>query len=163
MAETKIKYAAAATITITLASLVTDASLVAGREATAIDNSSNLYDDAIVGGKVTTGTTPTAGQIEIWAIGSYDGTSYAGGATGSDATLTPQGSSKAALRLLVVLPTTSTSNQLYTWGGISLAAAFGGTLPQKWSLFVVHNTAVNLNATGGNHEAKYTGVTYTVT
>src|SRR3954467_12151829 len=109
------------THTITLASLASDAALVAGREGTAIDN--NATDDAIdsiVGGKVTTGTSPTASkQIEIWLAGSYDGTSYSGGATGSDANLSPQ--AKSLLKLLTIIPTNSTSNQLYTWGPFSVA------------------------------------------
>lgn len=148
------------THTITLASLASDTNLVAGREGTAIDN--NATDDAIdavVGGKVTTGTSPTASrQIEVWAYGSYDGTSYSGGASGSDANLTPQ--EKTLLRLLTVIPTVNTSNKTYTWGPFSVAQAFGGTMPRKWGIFVVHNTGVALNATGGNHEVKHTPVKY---
>jgi len=151
---------AAVTHTVTLASLASDTNLVAGREGTAIDN--NATDDAIdamIGGKVTTGTSPTASrQIEIWLYGSYDGTSYSGGATGSDANLTPQ--AKTLLTLLTVIPTTSTSNQLYTWGPFSVAAAFGGTMPRKWGVFIVHNTGVNLNSTAGNHEVRHTPVKY---
>lgn len=147
---------------MTLASLASDSSLVAGRESTSVDNTSDLAVDAIVGGKVTTGTTPTTNkQIEVWAIGSYDGTSYSGGATGSDANLTPQ--AKTLFALLTIIPTTGTSNQLYTWGPFSVARAFGGTMPKKWGIYIVHNTAVNLNATGGNHEVKYTPVKYSST
>lgn len=150
-----------ASITMTIASLASDTNLVAGRASTAVDNSSVDAIDFMVGGKVTTGTSPTASrQIEIWLYGSYDGTSYAGGATGTDANLTPQASSKAALRLLTILPTSSTSNQLYTWGPFSVAQAFGGIVPYKWGVYIVHNTGVALNSTGGNHEVKYTSVKY---
>lgn len=152
-------YGTPAALTMTLASLASDTNLVAGRASTAIDNSSVDAIDCIVGGKVTTGTTPTASrQIEVWAYGSYDGTSYSGGATGSDANLTPQ--AKSLLTLLTVIPTTSTSDQLYTWGPFSIAAAFGGTMPYEWGIYIVHNTGVNLNATAGNHEVKYTPVKY---
>jgi hypothetical protein len=146
------------THTITLASL--GSSATAGREGTAIDN--NSTDDAIdamVGGKVTTGTSPTASkQIEVWLAGSYDGTSFSGGATGSDAALTPQ--AEGLLKLLTIIPTSSTSNQLYTWGPFSVAAAFGGAMPRKWSVFIRHNTGVALNATGGNHEVKHTPIKF---
>jgi hypothetical protein len=153
-------YGTSTAIAITLASLASDSNLVTGRESNSVDNTSDLAIDSLVGGKVTTGTSPTASkQIEVWAIGSYDGTSYDGGATGSDANLTPQ--QKTLLRLLTVIPTSSTSNQLYTWGPFSVAQGFGGTMPKKWSIFIVHNTGVNLNATGGNHEIKYTPVKYT--
>lgn len=152
-------YGTPAALTVTLASLASDTNLVAGRASTSIDNSSVDAIDCIVGGKVTTGTSPTASrQIEVWAYGSYDGTSYSGGATGSDANLTPQ--AKTLLRLLTVIPTTSTSDQAYTWGPFSVATAFGGTMPYKWGIYVVHNTGVALNATGGNHEVKYTSVKY---
>ena len=146
------------THTITLASLATSSTLVAGREGTAIDNGTDDALDAMVGGFVTTGTGPTAGQIEIWVYGSYDGTSYSGGATGSDAALTPQ--TKTLLRLLTVIPTTTTANQKYTWGPFSVAAAFGGTMPRKWGCWVTHSTVAALNSTGSNHEIKHTPVRY---
>jgi len=152
-------YGTPAALTMTLASLSSDTNLVAGRESTAIDNSTVDAIDAIVGGKVTTGTSPTANrQIEVWVYGSYDGTSYSGGATGSDANLTPQ--AKSLMRLLTVIPTSSTSDQTYTWGPFSVAQAFGGAMPLEWGVYVVHNTGVNLNSTGGNHEVKYTSVKY---
>jgi hypothetical protein len=152
-------YAATTTHTITLASLASDTNLVAGREGTAIDNSSEDAIDAILGGKITTGTTPTtARQIEIWISGSYDGTTYAGGATGSDANLTP--SEKTLMRLGCVIPTVATSDKAYQFIIGSVAAMFGGVLPKKYSVFVVHNTGVNLNSTGGNHEIKHTPVKF---
>lgn len=153
-----ILHGAATTDTITLASLASDTNLVAGREGTAVSHE-DAEIDSVVGGKVMTGTSPTASrQIEIWAAGSYDGTSFSGAATGSDANLTPQ--EKTLLKLLTIIPTSATSNQAYTWGPFSLAQAFGGTLPRKTSIFIVHNTGVNLNATGGNHEVKRTPVNY---
>lgn len=153
-------YGGAGTLTITLASLATDANLLAGRASTAIDNSSDAAVDSLVGGKVTTGTTPTtAKQIEVWAYGSYDGTTYSGGVTGTDANIT-FASEKTLLKLLTVIPTDATSDHTYEWGPFSLAQAFGGTMPKKWGIYVVHNTAVNLNSTGGNHEVKYTPVKY---
>ena len=152
-------YSAVTTHTITLASLASDSNLLAGQQGTAIDNTSELADDSMVGGKVTTGTSPTATkQIEIWAFGSYDGTSYSAGAGASNAGFTPV--TKTLMALLQVIPTTSTSNQLYVWGPFSVARAFGGTMPKNWGIYVVHNTGVNLNATAGNHEVKHTPVKY---
>lgn len=148
------------THTLTAASLATDANLVAGREGTAIDN--NATDDAIdacLGGKLTTGTTPTASkQIEIWVYGSHDGTLYAGNATGSDANLTP--SAKSLMRLAQIIPTDNTSNKTYNFCIGSVAALFGGVMPRKWGVFIVHNTGANLHATAGNHEIKHTPVKY---
>lgn len=152
-------YGTPTAATITIASLASDTSLVAGRESTAVDQSSTLDAiDVIVGGKITTGTSPTASrQIEIWAYACYDGTEFTGSATGSDANLTPD--AKSSMRLLEVIPTDGTSNKAYKWGGISLFQAFGN-LPVKFGFFVVHNTGVALHATGGNHELYYTTIKY---
>ena len=140
MTTATIVHEAAAADTITLASLASDTNLAAGCEG-------------------TTGILPTAArQIEIWAYGSYDGTTYSGGAIGSDANLTP--SEKTLMKLLTIIPTVNTSDKAYQWGPFSLAAAFGGTLPRKTGIFIVHNTGVNLNSTGGNHEVKRTPVKY---
>lgn len=146
--------------TISLHGLATSSTLATGREGTAVDHTVGKEIDSLVGGKVTVGTTPTANtQIQIWAFGSYDGTSYSGGATGIDAALTPQ--STELLRLVTVIPNVgTTSNQQYNWGPFSLAQIFGGTLPRKTGIFVTHNTGVNLNATPANHEVKRTPVSY---
>lgn len=153
-------YQAAVTHTITLASLASDTALVAGREGTAIDQSgTDDAVDSVVGGFVTTGTGPTASrQIEVWLYGSYDGTTYSGGATGSNANLTPQ--EKTLLKLLTIIPTVNTSDKQYNWGPFSVAQAFGGTMPPKWGVYIVHNTGVNFNATGGNQQVKHTPVKY---
>ncbi|MBP8295225.1 MAG: hypothetical protein KAX84_03895 [Burkholderiales bacterium] len=163
MATIRPVYGSPVTHTCTLASLASDTNLIAGRQGTAIDNSAATLIDALVGGKVTTGTSPTAGRvIEIWAFGSYDGTTYSAGAGASDANFSPTGE-KAQMRLLAVIDTDGTSNHAYEWGPISVAAAFGGIMPAEWGVFAVHNTGVNLNSTGGNHEIKHTPVTIDAT
>jgi hypothetical protein len=152
-------YGTATAMTMTLASLASDTNLVAGRASTAANNVTDDAIDCLVCGKVTTGTSPTADrQIEVWAYGSCDGSLYSGGATGTDANLTPQ--AKSLLRLLTVIPTSNVSNQQYNWGPISIAQAFGGVVPRNWGVFIVHNTGVALNATGTNHEVKYTPIKF---
>lgn len=161
MAVTTPTYGAAVTLTITLASLASDTNLIAGRQSTIVDISSSTIMDAQIGGKITTGTTPTtARQIELWAFGSYDGTTYGAGAGATDANFSPTGE-KTLMRLLAVIDTDATSNHIYEFGPVSLAEAFGGLPPRKFGVFVVHNTGVALHATGGNHEIKYTPVTLT--
>lgn len=157
MITASIQHDSPTTDTITLGALASDTNLVAGRAGTAVSHEDTEVD-SIVGGKVKLGTGPTASrQIEIWAYGSYDGTSFSGGATGTDANLTPQ--EKSLLKLLTIIPTANVTDQVYTWGPFSMANAFGGTLPIKTGIFVVHNTGVNLNAAG--HEVKRTPVHYT--
>lgn len=155
-------------ITITLASLATTtADPPVGREATAIDNSSNLYEDALLFGQITTGTSPTASkQIVVCVAGiGYDGTTlyYPGGITGSDAGLTPTFAGvigpPGLIVPIAVIPTNSTSNVGYKFGPLSVANALGlRTLPRKWTVFLYHNTGVNLHATSGNHYIYYQGL-----
>lgn len=152
-------YGTTTAMTITLASLASDTSLVAGRQSTVAANGTDDAIDALVGGKITTGTTPTASrQIEVWLFGSYDDSEYSGGAGASDAALTPD--AKSLLKLLTIIPTVNTSDKAYRWGPFSVAQAFGGVMPENWGVYIVHNTGVNLNSTAGNHEVYYTPVKY---
>ena len=93
----------------------------------------------------------------MWAFGSWDGATYSAGAGASDGGFTPTGE-KTLMRLLQIIPTDATSNHTYEFGPCSIALAFGGFVPRKWGVFVVHNTGVNLNATGSNHEIKHTPI-----
>ena len=160
MAVSSIQYGTPTAITMTLAALASDANLVAGRASAAVDNTTELAVDYVLGGKITLGTTPVVSrQIEIWLYGRYDGVEYSGGATGSDANLTPD--DKTCLELVKIIPTIATSNKTYHWGVRSVAACFGGIIPDKWGVYIVHNTNVALNATGTNHEVFATPVHFT--
>jgi hypothetical protein len=163
LAITTIQYNTSTAVTITLASLASSAT--AGQESAAVDNTTNKYVDYMAGGKVTVGTTPTVNtQIEIWVAGSYDGTTYAGGATGSNAALTPTQQAKTYFRLGAVLPVTAaTSNITHAFHIGSIANLFGGVCPIKFSFFVIHNTVAALHATAGNHEIKVQGIQYVST
>lgn len=155
------QYAASANFTCTLTGLGTSATKVAGRESTAIDNSSNEYLDVLVGGKLTVGTSPTGGSIDIYAYGSYDDTpDYPVNITGSDAaaTMASENQRNAAVRLLASIQSDTTSDRTYSFGPLSLAQAFGGELPKFYGLWVTHNTGVNLNATATNFQLSYTPV-----
>jgi hypothetical protein len=160
MATATPVYGTPTAMTITIASLASDTTLVAGRASTALDQKDTLDAiDVLVGGKITTGTSPTAArQIEVWAFASYDDTEFSGSATGSDANLTPD--EKTTMRLLQVIPTVNTTNKTYKFGPFSIANAFGGTVPVQFGIYVVHNTGVVLHATGSNHEIVYTTVKY---
>lgn len=164
MSDLKLKYTTPAEITITLASLATSTTRVFGRESTAIDNGTTLFVDALVSGKITTGTTPTVNkQIDVWVYAAHDETpTYADvlDGTDSDETLTSAEVRNVALRLALSIVVTSTSNIVYWVAPFSVAALYGGVLPRRWGLFITHDTAVNLNSTGSNHEFKYAGCHY---
>ena len=76
MSDIKTAYGASVQLTMTsLASLPSDGIGVSGATSTAVNNTSTQYLDALVGGKITLGTSPTNGrQIEIWAYGNVDDT-----------------------------------------------------------------------------------------
>lgn len=158
-----------ATVTVTYATPValtwTPASLASGSYdgSASVTNTSNKYVDAMIGGFITTGTSPTVNKIiEIYAYASWDGgTTFTAGMSGSDGG-TPGTNEESQLILLTAIPTDATSDHKYEWGPVSIASAFGGTMPEDWGLVVYHDTAVNLNSTAGNQEAKYTGIKFDV-
>ena len=166
MASIKTAYGSSSDLTITLASLATDANLLAGRESTAVNNTSDLYLDFLLSGKITTGTSPTASkEIRIYVYGSYDDTpAYPDVFDGTDSaeTVTSSDIRDAGLKLAAITSTSSTSDRTYWFAPVSVASLFGGTLPKYWGVFVTHNTGVNLNATGSNHDLTITPVYNTV-
>ena len=171
MATITPSYAAKATITcdVHTTPLASSSTFVIGRESTEVDNSTNKYDDALVEGKLTVGTTPTANtEIQVWVYASFH-TAMATNAvdvldgTNSDETMNSAGVRGSAMRLGAVIDVDSnTSNRTYWFAPFSVAQLFGGHMPKFWGLFITHNTGVALNSTGSNHELSFTGVKYDV-
>jgi len=158
MATVSTQYYTKQSITITLASL-TDGSY---RQSLAVDNSSDKYVDAVLGGSIRTGgTAPTAGgTIEVYAYGSWDGgTTYTAGCSGTDLAYTANGE-EGLLRLVETIVVDTDINTDYVFGPVSMASVFGGILPVQWGLVIVNNcgTSASLNASG--HLIEYQGVKY---
>lgn len=157
MADIKRAYGGAnQDLAVTLASLAS--SSTAGRECTAVDNTANLYTDALVQVWVKTGTGTIAADkaLYVYAYATADGAShYTGGCTGTDAAHTM--TDPPVLPLLGVIPLLATSTT-YGGGPWSVAQAFGGVLPAKWGVVLRNYCGVALTATEGDHDAKYQGV-----
>jgi len=154
MATTTVNHSTVQTVTITLASLA-DA---AYRQSLVVDNDTNGYLDAQIGGSIQTGTTPTVDtNIEIYAYASYDGTNYTAGASGTNAGYTADGE-EGLLKLLEVITVDTTTDQDYIWGPVSVAQVFGGILPIKWGIVIKNSTGVALNSTGTNNEVQFIGI-----
>ncbi len=154
------RYGATSTITNAVASLASDTNLLAGYESVVIDNTTDGFEDIILSGKRTTGTSPTASrQIEIWAV-AWDSNAWPDvfDGTSSAETITSADIKNALCKAVAVLPTNNTSDRTYSFTGVSMKTVFGGVLPSQYVLFVVHNTGVALNATTGNHELRYQGI-----
>ena len=152
MASIKNEFNTSAAMTITLASLA-DSS---GRGATAIDNTTNKFISADVRVKIKTGATGVSatGYVAVYLVRSEDGSSYDDGFAGADAALTPVNAT-----FLGIL--TANANAT-TYNGVFDLAQLGITLPKKWSIAIVNKTGVALDATGANHEVKYTEKYFTV-
>jgi len=159
-------------LTLTLASLATSSTLVAGRNSAIVSNVTNKYLDYLVSGQITVGTTPTVNtKILVYAyapIKVVSGTftypiATATALTESDAAATFEANQLYQLRLAAAINVIATSDRAYPILPFSIAQLFGGSVPLKWGLFVTHNTAVNLNATAGNHWLHWQGITRTIT
>lgn len=156
MSDIKTKYGTSnQAITITLNALADDGY----RASTAIDNSSNLFLDALVQLKVNVTAGAPAGDKNclIYAFGTVDGgTTYSGGATGSDAAY-----GGAAGQLIDNCPplgivTLDAQNETFESDVFSIASAFGGVMPDHWGIIVMNQSGQALAAVGNS--AFYQGV-----
>lgn len=141
-------------ITITLASLANNSA----QASTAIDNTSNLFVDALVFVSVKSGgsSTSASGSVQVYAYGTADGgTNYTEGATGSNAGITL--TSPTNLRLIGSLNVVANATT-YKAGPFSVAAAFGGVLPDHWGIVILNSSGGTLDSTEGNHLKVYQGV-----
>lgn len=147
--KTSYPSSSSVALTLTLASLATDSSLLAGRASTAVDNTTNVDLDHSVSGIITVGTTPTASTyIEVWAYASYQTASgtptYPDSITGTDAnkTMTSLGIKYSAMRPIAsMLVDSTTSNRAYPFAPVSIANTFGA-MPKFWGIFVDRKSVV---------------------
>ena len=165
MATITQTFGSATAFTITNANLSTSAT--AGWQSNAIDNSSNLYDDALVMTDFAAVNTAPANSkaIFFYAFGIVDGSgalyTNTGAAQpgGSEGTLTFPDitANPIPAPLLGVLPY-PTQNNILRGGPWSVARCFGGILPVKWAIGMVNHSGMTLNVTS----IKYIEVKYTV-
>lgn len=156
----KIAYGTSTAITCTVASLASSAT--AGRGSAAVDNSSNLFDDALVTCAFKTSSSALANDktVYVYVYGSEDGTIYSGStaeAEGTDAAVTLDAPTNLRGPIPIACPAVSQTYRAV----FSIAQFFGGVLPKKWGLVVQNYTGQALDSTGGNHTMQYTGITYT--
>lgn len=155
MAEIKTKYAPATPdIVITLASLANNDK----RESTALDNGTNLYLDAHVQLKVKTAASGSdaTDHVKVFAYGTADVSTvgYSGDATGSDAVYAGNINNVTLIGIIH----TPAANSSYASDVMSIAAAFGGSMPRKWGIIVENKTGAALDGTEANFEKKINGI-----
>lgn len=154
-ATLKPSYGSKTSITITLNGLTNSSS----RSSAAVDNSSNLFVDALVQIKVKTNASGTSGTgtVNIYVYASADGgTSYPDGC-GTDTGI----SSVADLRFLGQVNTVANSTS-YISEPMSVASAFGGLLPENWGIAVQNLSGATLDSTAGNFDAFFQPLNLTV-
>lgn len=168
MSDVKIAYGASFALTCDLGGLVTSSTLIGGRASTSVDNTSTKYTDFLLSGYITVNASvaPTANtMIEVWAYGSINDTPlFPDGITGTDAafSVTSVNMKFASLRLAYSVTVTAVANIDYWIAPVSLASLFGGVLPKHVGVWVTHNTAQALAASGA-HALYLTPVYATVT
>lgn len=153
MSDIKAKFGTSnQSITCTITSLANNGQ----RASTVVDNGTNVFLDALVFVKVKSAaaSTSASGYVNVYAYGTSDGgTTYTEGATGSDAGITL--TSPPNVKLIGVINVVANSTT-YSAGPFSVAAAFGGALPEKWGIIVENKSAATLDASVGS--AWYQGV-----
>ena len=164
-ANVKQAFQSSQTFTLTSANLTNSAT--AGWKSAAVDNTTNLYDDALVMARLAAVNTAPANSraIFFFAHGLVDDansnyTSTGDGIPdGSVGTITFPDVSTAVLTCptLGVIPY-PTQNKALNGGPWSVAQAFGGILPPKWCITMVNYSGMTLSVTA----IEYRGVYWTV-
>jgi len=157
--DVKLVYGTPGDISVTLASLGPSSSLLTGRATAALDNTSLLVLDYLLSGKIKVNATVTSGgQIQVWAVASWDGKTWPNGFDGNDSSETLVAEIKNVIcKPVAMMTNNATGGTTYEFSGVSLRDVFRGVLPPKVSFFVTHNTHVTnaLDSTAGSHQIRY--------
>ncbi len=146
------------TLTCSLAPGGTGLANNGARESTAVDNTSDLFQEVLVQIQIKSGASGTAatGVINVYAYGTVDnGTTYPDNVTGTDAAITLVSPTELVLigQLNVVANATTYKSEPF-----SVSAAFGGIMPAKWGIVIENKTGGALDTTESNHKKLYQGI-----
>lgn len=164
MATVKIGYANASNLASSLTALNSlAASTTVAWQGDVIDNTTNLYLDALVHCEFAMSATAVGGDkaVYVYAFGcTYDGsTTYYPDAVTVTGNATITLNAPTQLKLLGVVYTAAASNT-YKSEPMPVASVFGGNMPQKWGIVVLNNNGTSaLNSTG--NVVHYVGVSAT--
>lgn len=152
MASRKLAYAASSNLDVTsLASIVSSSTWLGGWASEAVDNTSNLYLDYSISGKIAVGNSATAGQIRIYAVPMIDDSTWPDvfGGTQAAETWTDTEYRDACSYLLHAFDTDADggTDDVYPFH-CRVAARCSGNVPAKFQIWITHSTGVNLAASG---------------
>ena len=162
MADQKIAYASSASATITLASLASDANMLAGRASDVISNTTSLYTDYLLSAVITTAASglPDGKSIYMYVYAQQSDSAYPAAITGSDADITLNSAQvrDGGLVLASTVYTNDTGSTAYSFGAVSVASCFGGSVPARWGVLVLQNTGAALASGTVTYQGIYSTV-----
>ena len=160
MAESKLTYSSVQTMTVTALHSNTSSTTAAWASAV-VDNTSNLYLDALVQVVLDFANTAAANDkaAYVYAYGGIESGVYSNPISGSegDVTLTDITTTGQNIKLLGVMPY-NTTDEVVESSPMSVALAFGW-LPPYWGIVIVDYSGAALAASGNT--VKWRGVTIT--
>lgn len=144
MTDFGTKYGTRVTMSITLTNLASGSA----RESTVVDDTSTtLLDELISFHSKGAGAAGTS-SLDVFVYTEAGSSSYSDAATGADAAFTAANRKNSRYMGSVIMNGTA---DVYS-SAMSLAAAFGGTMPRKWGLIVINNSGAALTNTASDHE-----------
>lgn len=162
-ANNKLAFGGSTTITCQLSPGGTGLASGSARCSAAVDNSSNLYFDALLylAIQLATGTPGGNNVFNIFAYCSQDGTNYTGDGTsevtGADAAITLLSPTNMIPMGSISVPAAATGGRTFK-KTFNVAQFFGGSLPVKWGFIVDNETGLACGTTEGNHQKTYSGI-----
>ncbi len=157
-ADIQVAYAASSSALSTgLDSLAASSTLLVGYESNAVDNGASVkYLDYLAAGNYTAAASNNqAGAIYTCVVGAKDDTPtfplpFDG--TASAETVPDSGTFNSICKILSAIGADNTASQVWYWGPCSVAALFGGWIPDQFVYFVTQNIQTSSNAwhTTGN-------------
>ena len=146
MATIKSQYGLSnQSISVTIAGLANNGQ----RSSAAVDNTSSLYLDCLIQVLVKSGASGTSatGYVNVYVYGTADGGShYADGVAGSDAGVTLSVNPPVFVTSINVTANATT----YLSRLISLAAVFGGVVPDHWGIVIENKSGATLDGSVGS-------------
>jgi len=149
MSDIKLAYSTVQSMTVTnLHSLASSAT--GGWQSNVVDNTTNLYEDALVQVVLDFANTAPANDkaAYIFAYAGLD-TTYSDPASGTEGAITVAtiASNPQAFRQIGTVPY-NTADAVVESSPCSVAAAFGGKLPPKWGIIIMNYSGAALAASG---------------
>lgn len=165
--DIKLKYGTSTAFTQTnLDGIASSSTWVAGWTSVGVSNTSTLAMDYLVSGQVQVESAAlAAGEIRVSTYAAFNDTPtwpdvFSAGTEGTEGTATIHDTEvrDCAFNMLWGAITDTTASRFYPMPPRSIAAAYGGSVPPSWALFVAQSTTAALETTGDTNVFHYVPV-----